>query len=368
MNTAEAFCSSREHALQGLQCGTRVLRRDRPAHDRTRRSGRTAPFGLTGGGPARYRRCRNYSDHYACNWLVSAGDDEPYCRSCRLTEIVPDLSDPANKAAWVEVEGAKRRLLYTLYALRLPVVSKRDDEDAGLTFRFMHATPEQPVTTGHERGIITLNMAEANGAFRENMREKLGEGYRTVLGHLRHEIGHYYWDRLIQSGPELDAYRELFGDERQDYPSRLSSVITPPAPRSDWADSFISAYATMHPWEDWAESWAHYLHMVDTLETAKSHGLTVRVPGQIRGTCLDGLPRARRFGHPGVALARGDPGVEQLESQHGHKGIISVRALHLPCCRSSHSSIASSRVAQPLGRTGPSLTRRPVSLHLKEDR
>jgi hypothetical protein len=135
------------------------------------------------------------------------------------------------------------------------------------------------VTTGHDRGIITLNMAEANTSFRENMREKLGEGYRTVLGHLRHEIGHYYWDRLIGNGPELDAYRALFGDERADYSQALERHYAE-GPRSDWADTFISAYATMHPWEDWAESWAHYLHMVDTLETAKSHGLTVRVPGQ----------------------------------------------------------------------------------------
>ena len=237
------------------------------------------PFALAGGGAARYRLCRNYADHDACNWLVSADDDDPYCRSCRLTEIVPDLSDPANKAAWFEVESAKRRLLYTLYALRLPVVSKREDEDAGVTFRFLHGTPEQPVMTGHERGVITLNMAEANTAFRENMREKLGEGYRTVLGHLRHEIGHYYWDRLIQNGPELDAYRALFGDEREDYQAALARHYAE-GPKSNWAEFFISAYATMHPWEDWAESWAHYLHMVDTLETAQSHGLTVRVPGQ----------------------------------------------------------------------------------------
>ncbi len=247
------------------------------------------PFAIAGGGSARYRRCRNDSDHNACNWLV-AEDDEPYCRSCRLTEIVPDLSDAANRAAWFEVEGAKRRLLYTLYALQLPVVSKRDDAELGVTFRFLQGTPEQPVMTGHDRGIITLNMAEADTAFRENMREKLGEGYRTVLGHLRHEIGHYYWDRLIQSGPELDAYRALFGDEREDYQTALHRHYAE-GPKSNWAEFFISAYATMHPWEDWAESWAHYLHMVDTLETAKSHGVTVRVPGQpTERVSTDSLP------------------------------------------------------------------------------
>ena len=197
------------------------------------------PFALAGGGSARYRQCRNYADHDACNWLVSADDDESYCRSCRLTEIVPDLSDAANKAAWFEVEGAKRRLLYTLYALRLPVVSKREDEDAGVTFRFLHGTPEQPVMTGHDRGIITLNMAEADTAFRENMREKLGEGYRTVLGHLRHEIGHYYWDRLIQSGPELDAYR-AFSVTSEKTTKQPSTVITPRGRRAT-GPSFSSA-------------------------------------------------------------------------------------------------------------------------------
>jgi hypothetical protein len=109
------------------------------------------------------------------------------------------------------------------------------------------------------------------------MREKMGEGYRTVLGHLRHEIGHYYWDRFVRDGALLESFREMFGDERQDYAEALERHYES-GPPADWNESFISAYASMHPWEDWAETWAHYLHMVDTLETAKSHGLTVRAP------------------------------------------------------------------------------------------
>jgi hypothetical protein len=134
-------------------------------------------------------------------------------------------------------------------------------------FDFRLGTDEQPVMTGHDEGLITLNVAEADAAFRENMREKLGEGYRTLLGHLRHEIGHYYWNVLVRDKPPLKACRALFGEG------------APP----NWAESFISAYATMHPWEDWAETWAHYLHMVDTLETAKSHGLTIRTLGKKAG-------------------------------------------------------------------------------------
>src|SRR5690606_30510908 len=133
------------------------------------------------------------------------------------TAIIPDLSDPDNRKAWVELEAAKRRLLYTLRALELPVLTQLEDADAGLSFQFLRGTEEAPVMTGHADGLVTLNVAEADAEYRENMREKLGEGYRTVLGHLRHEIGHYYWDRLVKDQPPLEAFRALFGDERASY-------------------------------------------------------------------------------------------------------------------------------------------------------
>ncbi len=214
------------------------------------------------------RQCRNALEYEACNWLATREGAE-YCKSCELSSVIPDLSEPANEQAWRRIEAAKRRLLYTLYALRLPTT--------GLTFRFLKSTEDEPVMTGHDGGVITLNIDEADFAFRENMREKMGEGYRTVLGHLRHESGHYYWDRLVRDGNTLEPFRALFGDERAGYEASLERhyAYGPPA---NWNESFISAYATMHPWEDWAETWAHYLHMVDTLETAKSHGLTVRAP------------------------------------------------------------------------------------------
>jgi hypothetical protein len=222
-----------------------------------------------------YRKCKNFIEHDACNWLVSAADGTELCRSCRLTGTIPDLSDAKSRAAWVDIERAKRRLLYSLYALGLPVASKVDDPSGGVQFDFRLGTEENPVMTGHDEGLITLNVAEADNAFRENMREKLGEGYRTVLGHLRHEIGHYYWNVLVRDQAPLDACRKLFGDDQQSYQDAIQRHYSQGAP-ANWAESFISEYATMHPWEDWAETWAHYLHMVDTLETAKSHGLTLR--------------------------------------------------------------------------------------------
>ena len=222
------------------------------------------------------RACVN-AGYGACNWLVTAGAEAQYCDSCELSAVIPDLSDANNLQAWRRIESAKRRLLYTLYALKLPVVSRAVQPQGGLSFRFLKGTPDEPVMTGHDDGVITLNIDEADFAFRENMREKMGEGYRTVLGHLRHEIGHYYWDVLVRDGTQLESFRARFGDERQSYEDAITRHYEQ-GPPANWSEHCISAYASMHPWEDWAETWAHYLHMVDTLETAKSHGLTVRTP------------------------------------------------------------------------------------------
>lgn len=247
---------------------------------------------VPGRGKQTFRRCKNFAAD-ACNWIFpvteqAGAEAEVFCASCRLTSVIPDLSNAQHRAAWLDLEQNKRRLLYTLHALSLPIISKAQDPEAGLTFRFMSDTEQEKVMTGHDAGVITINVAEANGAFRENMREKLGEGYRTVLGHLRHEIGHYYWDRLVGDQPALEGFRKLFGDEQQSYQEAIQRHYDQ-GPPENWAESFISAYATMHSWEDWAETWAHYLHMVDTLETAKSHGLVLRVPGAGAKVVTEGL-------------------------------------------------------------------------------
>jgi hypothetical protein len=224
------------------------------------------------------RLCRNALEHEACNWLVTSGGDSDFCKSCELSSVIPDLSDQANEQAWRRIEAAKRRLLYGLYGLELPVEKRSPGSESGLEFRFLKGTEAEPVMTGHLEGVITLNVDEADFAFRENMREKMGEGYRTVLGHLRHEVGHYYWDRLLRDHPaRLESFRQIFGDERADYEKAVERHYEQ-GPPANWGETFISAYASMHPWEDWAETWAHYLHITDTLETAKSHGLTLRAP------------------------------------------------------------------------------------------
>jgi hypothetical protein len=225
---------------------------------------------------ARYRLCKNSIDHGACNWAVPESDDNPYCRACRLNDLVPDLSDLQAKTAWIRLEAAKRRLIYTLLALHLPIETRTERPQGGLAFSFMQQTPgSQPVFTGHSDGLITINVAEADDPFREKMRAEMGEAYRTLVGHFRHEIGHYYWDRLVQDTAELTAFRELFGDETSDYRQALERHYAQGAP-ADWQLRFVSQYASMHPWEDWAETFAHYLHMVDALDTARGFGVALR--------------------------------------------------------------------------------------------
>ena len=225
-----------------------------------------------------YRLCDNYTQHNVCNWVVRDDDPNTLCQSCRLTRVIPDLSRPGNKESWYKLEVAKRRLVYSLLALGCPVESKDDEPQRGLAFEFLAdpvADGASPVLTGHDDGVITLNVAEADDVERERRRVRLHEPYRTLLGHFRHEVGHYYWDRLIKDSPLIDDFRERFGDERQDYSQALQQHYDQ-GPRIDWQQQFVSAYASVHPWEDWAETWAHYLHMTDTLETAAACGLTLR--------------------------------------------------------------------------------------------
>lgn len=231
------------------------------------------------GGDRLYRMCANYTGHAVCNWMVDASDDEAFCRSCRVNRTIPDLGIAGNKALWQSLETEKRRLVFTLLRLGLPVVPRSRD-DSGLAFDFLADvepvfSERGRVLTGHDRGLITLNIAEADPAQRERMRGRMAEPYRTILGHFRHESGHYYWDRLIRDGQWLDACRNLFGDERLDYAQALEQHYQE-GPVQHWGERFISAYASSHPWEDWAETWAHYLHIVDTLETAYQFGLRSR--------------------------------------------------------------------------------------------
>ena len=220
----------------------------------------------------RYRKCQNYSLEGVCNWMVRTDDELSLCQACRLNQVIPNLSEPENREKWARVEVAKRRLVYTLNALALPVVPRSLDPERGLAFDIKSDTPDSHVITGHAEGLVTLNLAEADPLLREKMRVSMNERYRTLLGHFRHEVGHYYWDVLLSKSDRLQSFRELFGDERRDYGQALREYYrNSPA---DWTGDYVSAYAQAHPWEDWAETWAHYMHMLDTLETASSFGFS----------------------------------------------------------------------------------------------
>jgi hypothetical protein len=218
----------------------------------------------------RFRYCANAGQD-ACNWLIPARSSESLCRSCRHNRVIPDLGVPENLVPWKRWEVAKHRLTYTLLRLGLPLPDRAQDPKGGLAYDILaDPTDGSPhVLTGHDEGLITLALAEADDAERERRRTQMGEPYRTLLGHVRHESGHFYWNRLVRDGGRLEEFRAVFGDERQDYGEALQRhhANGPPA---DWQTAFVSAYATAHPWEDFAESWAHWLHMVDTLEMASS--------------------------------------------------------------------------------------------------
>jgi hypothetical protein len=226
-----------------------------------------------------YRLCRNHTEKQACNFAVPAEDPNPLCVSCRQTRILPDLSIPQNHERWYRIEVAKRRLFYTLARLGLVSVNPPNGERDGPIFEFLADQPGQTILTGHCEGVITLNVSEADDDERVRRRLALHEPYRTLLGHLRHESGHFYWDGLILNGGRIDAFREMFGDERTDYSQALDAYYAAGAAQSNWQAGYVSAYATSHPWEDWAETWAHYLHMVDLMETAASYSTRVIVPG-----------------------------------------------------------------------------------------
>jgi hypothetical protein len=228
----------------------------------------------------RYRKCQNYLREGVCNWLVPHDAGEELCQACRLNDVIPNLSEPENRQLWNDVEHAKRRLVYSLNALGLPLLSKSEDALRGLAFDIKQNTGSERVLTGHAEGLITLNLNEADAAEREKRRVGLNERYRTLLGHFRHEIGHYYWDRLVADPEGHESFRALFGDERADYAEALKTHYARPLDES-YSESFISNYAASHPWEDFAETFAHYLHLVDTLETAEQYGFA-KVPSQTR--------------------------------------------------------------------------------------
>lgn len=249
-----------------------------------------------------FKKCHNCMHHNACNGMVEVDiavakvdipskptdivERDVLCFACRFNEVIPDLTVQGHLPLWRKIEIAKRRALYTLNALPLPLRNLEQDPETGLSFdfttdrhvgdHFVSKIQNQPaVMTGHDCGHITVNLSEADDVARSTTRLAMGERYRTLLGHFRHELGHYYFDQLIASEPKNNELcKKYFGDHELSYQESLDRHYKEGAPKN-WDENFISEYASMHPWEDWAETWAHYMHIIDTLETAKNYGMTL---------------------------------------------------------------------------------------------
>ncbi len=220
-----------------------------------------------------YKYCQNY-EYDVCNWVLEASDPQGYCTACQLNRTIPNLSEKKNFRKWRNLEIAKHRLVYQLQKIGL-VVSSKLNQYNGLCFDFVAKHDKPHIMTGHDDGVITILLREADSVLREQTRKQLLEPYRTLIGHLRHEVGHYFWDQLVYTNYDMHGeFRALFGYEEADYAKALKRHYKEGAP-ANWRDSYISKYAAAHPWEDWAETWAHYFHVMDMLETAHYFGARV---------------------------------------------------------------------------------------------
>ena len=223
-----------------------------------------------------YKYCKN-NEYKVCNWVIEKDDPEDYCSACQLNRTIPNLSNPKsdNFENWKNLEIAKHRLIYQLQKMGLRLPSKLKHEE-GLCFDFVARLGNPKLMTGHANGVITILIREGDSVLREQTRKQLMEPYRTLVGHLRHEVGHYFWNQLVRDNPRvLKEFRTVFGNEEEDYSKALQTYYKKGAPKN-WSASFISEYATSHPWEDWAETWAHYLHIMDIVETAYFFRLNVK--------------------------------------------------------------------------------------------
>jgi hypothetical protein len=232
----------------------------------------------------RFHFCSHREHIVGCNWLIPPERENAQCISCASTRTIPKLNKSANWRRWRTLESAKRRMLYSLLKAGLPLRTLHEGEKNGLVFDFLEDKRTNPtvkmehVLSGHAKGVITVNAAEADDSYREAAREAMNEPYRTLLGHFRHEVGHFYWDELIKDSKWLKGFRKWFGHETVDYQDSIDRYYAEGA-EEDWRQRYISAYASAHPLEDWAETWSHYLLMMDTLETAKEYGLITAVEG-----------------------------------------------------------------------------------------
>ncbi len=228
------------------------------------------------------KKCSNWIDFDTCNWSLPGNSPENLCYACQFNRTIPNQNRvnsgmPVNFFRWRKLEEAKKRTLYTLLSLGIAPVSGWKNSTRGLLFDFLEnleqeKTDAQPITTGYSNGIITINIAEADDVTRVTARSALNERQRTLVGHFRHETGHFFWDRLLRHLPLGGYFHEIFGEEKYEYRRSLNNYYEKGPPRN-WHDGFISAYATSHPSEDWAETWNHYLLICECLQTAHAVGM-----------------------------------------------------------------------------------------------
>lgn len=225
-----------------------------------------------------YRFCPN-ALWDICNWLVRAEDPEPYCEACRHNGLVPDPQTPDGLRRWRAISTAQRHLFYSFLRWDLPRPTRNEDPAGGLLFDLKDdeilpdGTRKAPLI-GHDEGHIVIRTAEADDPTREQQRAMMNEPYRTLLGHFRHETGHFIWNKMVRDAGKIDSFRALFGDESINYQQALDRHYNE-GPPNGWNENYISDYATTHPWEDFAESFAHVLHIVDSLETAHIFGIAL---------------------------------------------------------------------------------------------
>jgi hypothetical protein len=240
-------------------------------------------------------KCSNYASYNVCNRFVLRKDGEGtqsktsagiFCDCCRFNRVIPDLNVAGSKEKWYRLEAAKRRTLYDLNLVGLPYGNEQDNIAPPLFFEFKgDIIPDkkyrgmgygQKVYTGHDNGVITINIQEADDIERETLRVHMNEAQRSLLGHFRHEFGHYIWDVLIKGKTE-EPFIALFGDHANPSYSQSLQDYYKNGPKTNWLMNYVSAYATMHPWEDFAETFAVYLDMSSSLDTAAHQDLISRV-------------------------------------------------------------------------------------------
>jgi hypothetical protein len=211
-----------------------------------------------------------------CNCFANQTDStgNVLCTYCEFTRVVPPHDSPDKFSRWRELESAKRRLLIQLSGLEFPPFASKFVPTCPLVFEFKEDTvlPDgsiEAVFTGHENGVITINAHEADSVRREQSRVAFNEPQRTLIGHMRHEYGHFLDLCCIQGDLLRAKYVELFGDPATVDYAEAKTRYYAQGPTGNWPESYVSAYASMHPWEDFAETVNVYLDLMALAETAR---------------------------------------------------------------------------------------------------